>query len=456
MPTDFPRRSDSGMKAKTISHNSAEREPSPGLPWQILAGLVAGAAAGLLAPLIWPSGPEAVHPTLNWLVYHIAEPAGQIFLRLIFMVVLPLVFSALVLGVVGLADLRKLGRTGTRTLLLTIFLSTTSVAIGLMLSAALEPGARLPMEQRETLRERFSASVQPSSPESKSLRDALLDIIPRNPIQEMAGALDGSSPGGGMLAVLFFSLAFGIALAVRPERSAPLVSVLEGIYDAVMVIIAAAMKLAPVGVAGLVFALTVSIGLDILAALFGYVLVVLLGLALQMVVIYPLLIRQVARYRPLQFFRLISEAILTAFGTSSSNATLPTALRVSQRNLGIDADVSRFVFTVGSTANQNGTALYEGVTVLFLAQVFGMDLTFSQQVLVVLMSILAGIGTAGVPGGSLPLVAALLQWMGIPPEGIAIILGVERLLDMCRTTLNVTGDIVVAACVDRWRGQPKG
>ena len=142
-------------------------------------------------------------------------------------------------------------------------------------------------------------------------------------------------------------------------------------------------------------------------------LVVLSGLALQMLVVYPLLIRQVARRRPLQFFRLISEAILTAFGTSSSNATLPTALRVSQRNLGIDADVSRFVLTVGSTANQNGTALYEGVTVLFLAQVFGIDLTFSQQqLLLVLMSILAGIGTAGVPGGSLPLVAALLQWMG--------------------------------------------
>ena len=260
------------MEVETGSNNQAKIEPGAGLPWQILSGLVVGAAAELLARLIWPSEPGALHPNVEWLVYHIAEPAGQIFLRLIFMAVLPLVFSALVLRVVGLGNLRKLGRAGTHTLLLTIFLSTTSVAIGLMLSAALEPGARLPMEQRETLRARFSASAPPSNFESKSVRDALLDIIPRNPLQEMAGALDGSSPGGGMLAVLFFSLVFGVALAVRPERSGPLISVLEGIYDAVMVIISAAMKLAPLGVAGLVFALTVSMGLDMLAALLGYVL----------------------------------------------------------------------------------------------------------------------------------------------------------------------------------------
>jgi len=270
----------------------------------------------------------------------------------------------------------------------------------------------------------------------------------------MVGALDGSSRGGGMLAVMFFALLFGIALTLAPERTKPLISVLEGIYDTVMVIVGLAMRLAPLGVAGLVFSLTALLGVEILKTLAWYVLTVLGGLTLHFLGVYSLVVGLFARLNPLRFFSRSSEALLTAFATSSSNATLPTSLRVAEHNLGIRREISSFVLTVGSTANQNGTALYEGVTVLFLAQVFGVDLSLTQQITVALLAVLAGIGTAGVPGGSLPLVVMVLQTVGVPAEGIGIILGVDRLLDMCRTTLNVAGDIAIAACVDRSEPRP--
>jgi DAACS family dicarboxylate/amino acid:cation (Na+ or H+) symporter len=214
-----------------------------------------------------------------------------------------------------------------------------------------------------------------------------------------------------------------------------------------MTIIGFAMRIAPFAVACLVFAITARQGFDILVTLFWFVLTVLLGIALQMFVVYSAAIYLLAKRSPVAFFRDISEAVFTAFGTSSSNATLPTALRVAGDELHLPREISQFVLTVGATGNQNGTALFEGVVVLFLAQVFGVELTLGQQVMVVLMSILAGVGTAGVPGGSLPLIVVLLTSIGVPPEGIGIILGVDRILDMCRTTLNVSGDLVLAACV---------
>jgi DAACS family dicarboxylate/amino acid:cation (Na+ or H+) symporter len=217
-----------------------------------------------------------------------------------------------------------------------------------------------------------------------------------------------------------------------------------------MAIIRFAMRLAPFGVAGLVFAMTATLGLDIIQALFWFVLTVICGLLIQLLVVYSLAIYFIARKSPMAFFRDISEVLLTAFATSSSNVTLPTSLRVVDEKLKLDRRVSHFVLTVGSTANQNGTALYEGLTVLFIAQVFGIELSISQQIVVVLMSIIAGLGTAGVPGGSLPLVVLVLQSIQVPVEGIGIIMGVDRLLDMSRTTVNVAGDIVVATCVNRW------
>ena len=300
------------------------------------------------------------------------------------------------------------------------------------------------------LTERYTKDVDKTKDQAKkakTARDTLLDIIPKNPLQEMVGALDGSSPGGGMLAVMFFALAIGTAITVAGDRTQPLIAVLEGVYDVVMVVIQFAMRLAPFGVAAMVFTLTAELGLEILRTLAWYVATVIIGLAIHMFGVYSAVVWWFARMSPRRFFGRITEVMLTAFATSSSNATLPTSLRVTEENLKVPRDITSFVLTVGSTANQNGTALYEGITVLFLAQVFGKQLGIEQQVQVVLMAILAGIGTAGVPGGSLPLVVLVLQTIDVSPDGIGIILGVDRLLDMCRTTVNVTGDIAVAACV---------
>lgn len=437
------------------SGNGPRRKRGLALHWRIVIGLVVGGVAGIAARNLLPpladGGPD---PRVAWLIYYVAEPAGQIFLRLIFMIVIPLLFCALVLGVAGTGDIRRLGKMGLITLLFTIILSTISVVLGVFLVDAFEPGRRLPAEQREMLNVKYgsdAAALAAQAQQTRSMRDTLLGIVPRNPLRELVDAIDGTSPGG-ILAVMFFALAFGIALMSIGPRAAPVVAVLEGIYEATMVIVGFAMKLAPFGVAGLMFALTAMLGLQILQILFWYVLTVLTGLAVHMVFAYSAVIWLAARRSPWRFFQGVSDAMVTAFATSSSNATLPTAIRVAHEDLRLKPEVANFVLTVGSTANQNGTALYEGVTVLFLAQVFGVDLSVGQQFMVAFMCILAGIGTAGVPGGSIPFIAIVLQSIGVPAEGIGIILGVDRLLDMCRTTLNVTGDIAIAACVDRWEG----
>lgn len=455
------------MSADSPSPNAAHapsRQRRP-LHLKILMGLVLGAGIGLAANAVYtrPVVPDVqdsldtnangIHDGLDWVAANIADPVGKVFLRLVFMVVVPLVFAALALGVVGLGDVRRLGRIGGRTLLFTVVLSMSAVVIGVMLVNTIKPGGGLKAEQRDALRAQYAgdaANWVQKAKQAKSLKDTLLDIIPENPLQEMVGALDGSSKGNGMLAVMFFALIFGVAVTLVPEdRTRSLISLLEGIFDVCMVVIGFAMRIAPYAVACLVFAVTARLGVDILHKLLWFVLTALLGFTIHMLVVYSLMIRVFGGMGPMEFFRKISEAMVTAFGTSSSNATLPTALRVAKDSLHLPREVAHFVLTVGATGNQNGTALYEGVVVLFLAQVFGVDLTVPQQVTVVLMSVLAGVGTAGVPGGSLPLIVIVLQSVGVPGEGIGIILGVDRILDMCRTVLNVTGDLAIATCVSR-------
>lgn len=429
-----------------------ESNTARGLPLhvKILIGLVIGATLGIAANMLAShSAPTAAR--VAWLAENVIEPLGRVFLRLVIMVVVPLVVSALILGILELGDIRNLGRVGSHTLMYTVVMSLASVCIGVGLVNLLRPGSSLPEEKRIQLREKYEAKAAEAvakSAAAKKLRDTLLDMLPENPLQEMVGALDGSSKGNGMLAVMFFSLIVGVALTITRERTGPLIGVIEGLFDVSMTIIGFAMKLAPLGVGCLIFSVTATIGFEILHILLWFVATVVLGLAIQMFVVYSLMLMFVARVSPKRFFVSAREAILTAFGTSSSNATLPTALRVAKENLKLRADVSQFVLTVGSTANQNGTALFEGVVVLFLAQVFVPEpLSLTQQVIVVLMSILAGIGTAGVPGGSIPMIVIVMKQVGVPADGIAIILGVDRILDMCRTTLNVTGDLVLATCV---------
>lgn len=432
------------------------------LHWKILIGLVAGALLGIATHAQFACPPQAgvvhaqdqdgngVDDRLDRFALHVADPIGRVFLRLVLMVVLPLVVSALALAVVELGDLRRLGRVGLRTLLYTLILSSVAVLIGVTLVNALQPGARLGPAKREALKAQYSRDAADSVAKSKAakpLKNMLLDIIPENPLQEMVGALDGSSKGNGIIAVMFFALLFGAAVAQVGEAGQTVVKFLEGVFAASMRILDWAMRLAPLGVACLVFAMTARLGGELLVTLAWFVGTALLGFALQLFVVYPLLLIVVARRRPSEFFRQISEVMLMAFGTSSSNATLPVSLRVAEERLGLPPAVSRFVLTVGATGNQNGTALYEGVVVLFLAQVFGVDLTLGQQVLVVLLSVISGVGTAGVPGGSIPMIVLVLHSVGVPGESVAIILGIDRILDMCRTVLNVTGDLALATCV---------
>jgi DAACS family dicarboxylate/amino acid:cation (Na+ or H+) symporter len=425
----------------------------------LVAGIVLGLAANWLGRVPVVEGvrneidvnADGMDDRLESFVENVTKPAGRIFLRLMFMVVLPLVFSALALAVVEIGDVRRLGKLGLKTLMFTALLSSTAVGLGITLVNVIRPGEKLTAEKRDALVTRYAggaaASVESDAKRAKPLRDLVVDLLPENPLQEMVGAIDGTSKGNGMLAVMVFSLILGAAITTVPDRCASLVAWLEGWNAIAMVVISWAMRLAPFGAGCLVFSITALLGFEILKTLFWFVLTVVAGLALHLVVTYPVVLGVFSRMTPKQFFRGAREAMLVAFGTSSSSATLPTAIKVAEVDLKLPKEISRFVLTVGATGNQNGTALFEGVVVLFMAQVFGIDLTVTQQVQVVLMSILAGVGTAGVPGGSLPLIVVLMTSLKIPGEGIAIIMGIDRLLDMCRTVLNVTGDLVVATCV---------
>jgi len=406
----------------------------------MLVGVLAGTAAGVAAHELLSA--EAVSEALP-----VTRAIGQIYLRLLLMLVVPLIFSALVLGISGLGDLRSLGRVGLKTLVYTVVVSTIAVLIGVGLVNLLQPGGGLDEAARARMLAGVGAraSAVSGGVAPKTGLELLVNIVPRNPLEAAAG--------GDMLGFMFFSLLFGIGLRLtRSDAARRLEDVIQGLYDVTMNLIGLVIRIAPWGVAALLFTLTAELGVEILVQLGRYVGVVLLALALHQFVIYSLAVRFVGGMSPAFFFRGISEAMITAFSTASSNATLPTAIRVAEEKLKLPPQVSRFVLTIGSTANQNGTALFEGVTVLFLAQFYGVELAFGQQVLVCLVCILGGIGTAGVPAGSIPVIAMILGMVNVPVEGIGLILGVDRFLDMCRTTLNVSGDLAAAVVVSR--GEP--
>jgi DAACS family dicarboxylate/amino acid:cation (Na+ or H+) symporter len=301
------------------------------------------------------------------------------------------------------------------------------------------------------MREQLLATYKGQSTQMMGLSQGALGIntfvnfVPRNPIKAMAD--------GEMLAVIVFALFIGVALTtIRSDKARPMVAFLESLAEVTIRIIEMVMRFAPYAVFCLILSVTARFGLNLLVTLATYVLTVIGGLVFFMVVVYSLAVALIARRSPLDFFRKARIVIITAFSTSSSNATLPTTLRVTEEALKVPRQIAGFVIPLGATANMNGTALFEGVTVLFIAQVFGQHLTLAQQVIVVLMSVVTAIGTAGVPGGSIPLLMMVLAMVGVPVEGIAIVIGVDRILDMCRTTVNVTGDMVTATIVDRFEG----
>ena len=410
---------------------------------RMLVGFVVGASLGLLANFMFADA-----AWLDATVRYVADPVGQVFLRLLFMLVVPLVFSALVLGVVEIGDPRSLGRIGGKTLVYILVVTAAAVSIGLVCVNLLQPGRGLPPEVGQALLAETSqrASEIAGSREALSGVDLLVNIVPRNPV--------ASAANGDLIGVMFFSLMFGIAAAVlRTDGTRSFVASVQGVYDISLKLIGWVIALAPYAVAALLFSITAKLGLEVLVQLARFVGTVVLALAIHFFVVFPLLLRFVGRMSPVAFFRAAQPAILTAFSTSSSSATLPTTLKVAEENLGVPRRVSRFVCTLGATANMNGTALFEGVTVLFLAQFFGVDLSLGQQLTILVLCILGGIGAAGVPGGSLPVIAMILVMFGIPAEGIGLILGVDRFLDMCRTCVNVTGDLVGAVVIGQ--GEPE-
>lgn len=414
---------------------------------KIVIGLVLGAVAGL-ASYSWAHDAAWV----TWVRDNLAQPVGQIFLRLLIMTVVPLVFCSLTVGVAGLGDVRRIGRVGGRAIGYFLVSTALSATLGLILVNIVRPGEGLDAVVREQLMTTYRTQAE-GIQASMSLKpgvDMLVNIVPRNPVKAAAD-LD-------MLGIIFFSVMMGVALTLIPEEKAkPVQRLLEAGGDAIVKIIDIAMQLAPYGVFGLIFVVTSRFGWDLLGALGKYVAVVLVGLLLHGAVTLSAMVRFLGGLNPVTFFSRIRASMITAFSTSSSNATLPTNLAVAEEELGISPRIAGFVLPIGSTMCMNGTALYEGVTVLFLAQVFGVPLSLGTQIFVIVLSVITAVGAAGVPGGSLPLLMVVLGTVGVPPEAIAVILGVDRILDMSRTTLNVIGDmsatVYVARTEDGWSAE---
>ena len=414
------------------------------LQWKMLIGFVVGLVLGLIA---FSTQRDAAW--VEFVTTYVTQPIGQIFLRLLFMLVIPLLFSALVVGIAEMGEIRALRRVGLRTLAYTVVVSSIAVAVSLVVVNVLKPGAGVDRAVASQMLEDSAGragEIVKAGAEQPGGVDAFVSIIPNNLVEVM-----GSN--SSILSVMFFALFFGIGLLITDTPNArALQRGFEGIFDVTMRLILVVIKLAPIAVACFMFNLAALFGWDLLIRLSAYVGVVLLALGIQLLIVYPALLSTLGGKNPLLFFRQIQEAAVMAFSTASSNATLPTALRVAENNLRLPRRVSRFVLTIGATANQNGTAMFEGVTVIFLAQFFGIELTIWQQLMVMAVCILGGIGTAGVPAGSLPVVALILAMVGIDPQAIALVLGVDRFLDMCRTTLNVVGDLVAAQVISS--GEP--
>ncbi len=377
------------------------------------------------------------------------EWIGRLFLALIKMVVVPLVFCSLVVGVASLGDFRRLGRLGGRTL--AYFMTTTVLAlvIGVGLANLVRPGRLMDAEDRAVLLASYQGEANEKVKDAAaapSVVDQVIAIVPENPVKALAT--------GEMLQVIFFAVMLGIALTLMPvRRSRPVVDITDRFNDAMVMLVHVVMKLAPYGVAALLFKVVGSTGTSVLLALAAYGLVVIVGLALHLVLVYGTVVRLGARLSTAAFLRAMRPAQLLAFSTSSSSATLPVTKECCEQNLRVSREVSSFVLPLGATVNMDGTALYQGVAALFIAQIYGLDLGLGEQVTVIVSATLASVGAAGVPGAGMVTLAMVLTQVGVPTEGLALILGLDRLLDMFRSAVNVTGDATAAAFMARLEGE---
>lgn len=421
------------------------------LATRILWGLVIGILAALLTLAVGHFHP----PTLAFMQQvssAVFDPFGQVFLRLLFFVVIPLVFSSLASGVTQLGQLNKLGPLAGRTFMLFFANMVIGVAIGLVMMNVLQPGQHIDPEATRQLMAEYGASAAESlrtHAEQPSLSLALLVemFMPRN----LFGAVVGNTRDaiGDVLPLILFAILIGAAgTQLSDKKREKLQEGLDLITELMTRIVDFALRLAPYAVPAMIYSVIVKVGLDVVFALSMFVIGCLLAMALHLFGTMSLWVRFLARQSPLQFFKRIRPVLVTAFSTSSSNATLPTSLAIAQEELKLRQSTSGFVLPLGATMNMSGTALFEGCVVLFVAQVFGVDLSLSSQIIMLLLSVLSAVAVSGIPGGSLPMIAGLLATFGVPPEGIGIIIGVDRLLDMARTTVNVGSDVVTAQIVD--------
>ncbi len=405
---------------------------------KILIGLILGAVMGPALRDVPLLGNVAVG----------IKPIGDAFINMLIMIVVPLVMASLIVGTASLGDLRKLGRIGMKTVGYYLVATALAVAFGLTAGETFKPGAGMDEEVKARMLTDYAgvtAEQLERVTEKPSIADLLVRIIPRNPFRAMAET--------NFLQIIFFALLFGVSLTILSEdRRKPIMDVLNGVNDAMIVLVKMVMRIAPYGVFALIAAVSAQFGYGVLLTLLKYVLVTIGTMALFATTFYPASIK-LSGMSPLFFYRKFYEVMVFAFSTSSSNATLPVNLQVTEEELGVSNDVAAFVLPLGATVNMNGTAIYQGVSTIFIAQVFGISLGFTDLLTVVLTATLASIGAAGVPGIGMVTLTIVLTQLGIPLEGIALVVGVERILDMARTMLNVTGDTTCAVWVAKTEGE---
>jgi Na+/H+-dicarboxylate symporter len=419
------------------------------LHWKIIIGLVLGLIFGVLAAANGWSG-----FTTNWIA-----PFGKIFINLLKLIAVPLVLSSLITGVASLSDLKKLSRIGGKTITIYIVTTAISVTIGLVAVNLLKPGDTVPEDMKVKLQETYKSAASGKL----EAADQIKERRPLQPIVDMVPSnfFSSASNNRNMLQVVFVAIIIGIALIQIPKNKArPVLDFMEGINDLVIKLVDNIMLMAPIGVFALIADTITSIAgdnlsnvLELLSALGFYMLVVIIGLTIQMVFTYTAVLKIFSNMSLKKFYQGIAPAQLLAFSTSSSAATLPVTMERCEDELGVSEEVSSFVLPLGATINMDGTALYQAVAAVFIAQTLGMDLTLGAQLTIVLTAVLASIGTAAVPGAGIIMLIIILEAIGVPSAGIALILGVDRILDMMRTVTNVTGDASVAVAVASSEGQ---
>lgn len=419
------------------------------LHWQIIIGLILGLIWGLLSSLAG----------FNEFTSNYIRPFGDIFITLLKLIAVPLVLASLVVGVSSLNDMTKLSRMGGKTVGIYMITTVLAITIGLTAVNIVQPGKILPEETRNTLMESYSESVE-------SRGEAAQEVLDRSPLQFVVDIVpenffDAASENSNMLQIVFVAVLLGIGIVKIPlQKAQPLINVFESLNDVVIKIVDLVMKMAPYGVFALMAVVIIDLAgddisqaLTLLNALAWYCLVVVGALILHVLIVYSSLFKIFSNMKLRDFFKAIQPAILLGFSTSSSVATLPVTMDRVEKNLGVEEEVSSFVLPVGATINMDGTSLYQAVAAVFIAQALGLDLSIAQQLTIVLTATLASIGAAGVPGAGIIMLVIVLQAIQVPVEGIALILGVDRILDMVRTAVNVTGDAAVSVAVAHTEGK---